>query len=104
MKKIFFILMIFLIACGTNKSKLIKERKPITIQKDGKETYYFKVDGLKDSIVSDSIWKIIFQLEGIDKLILSKKDSSAFFTIDPKLIKVDVIAKEIEKRGGKVLN
>jgi hypothetical protein len=104
MKNVFIILMFFLIACGGNKSKPLKEYKPLAIQKDGKETYFFKVDGLQDSIVSDSIWKMIFQQEGIDKLILSKTDSSAVFTVDPKLIKGEVIAKEIEKRGGKVLN
>jgi hypothetical protein len=104
MKKVLFIFMFFLIACGGNKPMPQKDRKPISVQNDGKETYFYKVDGLQDSIISDSIWKMIFQKEGIDKLILSKTDSSAVFTIDPKLIDGKVVAKEIENRGGKVLN
>jgi hypothetical protein len=100
MKNLFIILIFLLIACEGNK----KIYKPISIQKDGKETYLFKVDGLQDSTVTDSIWKMIFQKEGIDKLVLSKTDSTAVFTIDPKFIKGSVIVEEIEKRGGIVLN
>jgi hypothetical protein len=104
MKKvlIFLIFILLLLSCGKTASK--NNLKPINIQKDGKETYFFKVSGLQDSIVSDSIWKMIFQQQGIDKLVLSKTDSSAVFTIDPKLITGKVIVQEIEKRGGKVLN
>jgi hypothetical protein len=104
MKSGIIIFGIFIIVCGACKSGNKKPWKTMIKEKDGKETYFYKVDGLQDSIVSDSIWKIIFQFQGVDKLVLSKSDSSAVFTIDPKSINGDAIAKEITKRGGKLLN
>jgi hypothetical protein len=104
MKKIAIILLFVLAACGGNKHESAAKRKPVAVQKDGLETFYFKVDGLQDSIVSDSIWKIIFQLQGVEKLVITKSDSSAAFTINPKNLNGEALAVEIEKRGGKVLN
>jgi len=100
--------MFALAACGGNKTQKETEtaapRKPIAVQKDGMETFLFKVNGLQDSIVSDSIWKMIFQLQGVEKLVISKSDSSAAFTVNPKNLNGEMLAAEIEKRGGKVLN
>lgn len=105
MKKAAIILMFFLFACGGNKTESAKTRKPIVVQKDGKETFLFKVDGLQDSLIADSIWKMIFTFQqDIDKLIISKPDSSVVITIDPKNMNADILAAEITKRGGKVLN
>jgi len=104
MKKGVVILMFVLAACSSNKTETKEPRKPISVQQNGLETYLFKVDGLQDSITADSIWKIIFQLEGVEKLVISKSDSSAAFTIKQKTITGEMLAEEIEKRGGKVLN
>jgi hypothetical protein len=104
MKKFVIILMFFLAACSGNKTEKVEIRKPISVQKDGLQTFLFKVDGLQDSIVSDSIWKMILQLQGVEKLIILKKDSTVAFTVNPKNQNGEALAVEIEKRGGKVLN
>jgi hypothetical protein len=105
MKQLAIILLFILFACGGNKTEATKHRKPIAMQEDGKETFLFKVDGLQDSIIADSIWKMIFKYQtDIDKLVISKPDSSVVITIDPKNMTGDMLATEIEKRGGKVLN
>jgi hypothetical protein len=106
MRKIFIIMLIatWAIACTGKKNKAENVNPMTTDQDKGLVTYKFKVDGLQDSIVSDSIWKIIFQLNGVDKLILSKNDSSAVFTVDPKLVSNELLKTEIAKRGGVVLD
>jgi len=104
MKKIVVILMFVLAACGGNKTETVAPRKPVAVQADGMETYLFKVNGLQDSVISDSIWKMIFQLEGVEKMVLSKSDSSAVFTVNPKNLNGEMLASEIIKRGGLLLN
>lgn len=106
MKK-FWILIGFIIllgACSGNKKDKSNEETVPATQNSGLITYKFKVEGLQDSIVSDSIWRIIFQVEGVDKLVLSRDDSVAVFTVDPKLVSNQLIRDEISKRGGVVLN
>ncbi len=106
MKKIGFIVLIAIWAIACTGKKQEKQNETITLpdQKEGMVTYKYKVDGLQDSAISDSIWRIIFQVEGVDKLILSKSDSSAIFTVDPKLVNNDMLKDEIARRGGVVLN
>jgi len=97
-------LLIFLVLTSCNRNVETK-RKPIAVQKDGKETYLFKVDGIQDSIISDSIWKMVFKFkDDIDKMLISIPDSSVIITIDPKNMDAEKLAAEIENRGGKVLN
>ena len=105
MKKLAIILLvaIWAVACNSKKSNQPVETPMTTDQDKGLVTYKYKVVGLQDSVVSDSIWKIIFQLNGVDKLILSKNDSSAVFTVDPKLISSDSLKGEIARRGGVVV-
>jgi hypothetical protein len=104
-KNIAMIIVVFLfVLCSCNKTVETK-RKPIAVEKDGKETYLFKVDGLQDSLVSDSIWKMVFKYkDDIDKMLISKLDSSVIITIEPKNLDAKELATEIEIRGGKVLN
>ena len=106
MKKSLFVLavVLFVVAC-TGSKKDQKASEDMSLESTTEfVTYKFKVDGLQDSIVSDSIWRIIFQVEGIDKLVLSRDDSLAIFTIDPKLVDKTVLEKEIASRGGVLLD
>jgi|WetSurMetagenome_2_1015567.scaffolds.fasta_scaffold1592694_1 hypothetical protein len=105
MKKLFSLLLLttWLVACTGKKEKATPEVPMTTGQDKGLVTYSFKVNGLQDSVVSDSIWRIIFQVQGVDKLILSKNDSSAVFTVDPKLVTSELLKTEITRRGGFVL-
>lgn len=94
---------IFFFACGGSPKN--KDIKPVTVQEDnGMITYKYRVEGLQDSIISDSIWKIIFQVDGIDKLVLSKNDCTAVFTVEPELVTTKLLEKEIKERGGKLIN
>jgi hypothetical protein len=106
MRKLVFILFIAIwaIACNGKKNNQPVENQMTTDQDKGLVTYKYKVVGLQDSLVSDSIWKIIFQLNGVDKLILSKNDSSAVFTVDPILVSNDSLKSEITRRGGVVID
>jgi hypothetical protein len=103
MKKLLFILSFtaFLFACsGAKKDKKTeREEIPSDVSKEF-VTYSFKVDGLQDSVISDSIWRIIFQVDGIDKLVLSRDDSMAIFTVDPELVENSMLEEEIVRRGG----
>ena len=64
-----------------NKKKSKADEATVTVeQAEGLVSYAYKVDGLQDSVISDAIWRLIFQLEGIDKLVLSKDDSVALFS------------------------
>ncbi|MBN1596876.1 MAG: hypothetical protein JW894_01145 [Bacteroidales bacterium] len=106
MKKLCLIVLavITLAACNIGK-KDKSEAGTIAIQEpDGLVSYKYKVIGLQDSIITDSIWKIIFQVEGVDKLILSKTDCTAVFTVDPELITNELLVKEITERGGVLQN
>jgi len=107
MKKIWISLIVLLLiaACSSDKKdKSSTEQSPTTERSDSLVTYKFKVDGLKDTVISDSIWRIIFQVEGIDKLVLSRDDSVAVFTVNPELVSNELLRSEIAKRGGTVLN
>jgi hypothetical protein len=103
----FIILMLiatWAVACTGKKEKPTGETPMTVAQDSGLVTYMYKVDGLNDSVVSDSIWRIIFQVEGVEKLILSKSDSSAVFTIDTSLVSSELLKAEIARRGGTVLS
>jgi PBP1b-binding outer membrane lipoprotein LpoB len=105
MKKlaVIFSITLFIVACSTNKKDSeTNDNKTPEVDKN-LVTYKYKVVGLQDSIVSDSIWRIIFQVDGIDKLVLSKDDSMAVFTVDPELVDESELEQEIASRGGVVL-
>lgn len=94
MKKFCILLALSLaLICGTSCKK-----------RSRMETYKFKVEGLQDSLLSDTIWKMIFQVQGIDKLIISKSDSTVVFTANDSLVDGKQLKAEIEKRGGKILS
>ncbi len=107
MKKfwIFISLVLLVVACSGNRKDKSSGEEAIPVEQDNEMvTYKFKVGGLQDSVISDSIWRIIFQVEGIDKLVLSRDDSVAVFTVDPELVSNQLIRDEITRRGGVLLN
>ena len=104
MKKlgILFITLVVILAYSCKQKKT--QPDPVIQEKEGLVTYKFKLVGLEDSLISDSIWRIIFQVPGIEKMILSQDDSTAVFTVEPELVNNELLMKEIEKRGGKLIN
>jgi hypothetical protein len=99
---IILIVVITLIACSGNKKKTPQPDKAVT----GSElvSYRYKVVGLQDSITADSVWKMIFRVDGIDKLVISRADCTVVFTVEPELVTSDSLKREIGRRGGEVLN
>lgn len=106
MKKIWLLLgLALIIAACAGKKKEEPAEEAVTLEEDaGLITYKYKVAGLQDTLISDSIWRIIFQVDGIDKLILSRDDSIAIFTVDPELVSNELLRDEITRRGGVLLN
>jgi len=100
MKKIalLFFMTISILACKNNKktSEDTREQPDFTV-------HSFKISGLDDSIISDSIWKMLFKFEGIEELVLDKNDSLFVIKIDQSKVSKEEIQKEIALRGGKVL-
>lgn len=65
--------------------------------------YKYKVSGLNDSIISDSVWKMIFKVEGIEEMLINKDDSSVVVKVLAEKVGPDLISAEINKRGALVL-
>ena len=104
MKKLGLIFIALGLMLATSCKKKTTQSEPIIVEKEGLVSYKYKIVGLEDSLISDSIWRIIFQVEGIEKMILSQDDSTALFTVEPDLVNNELLVKEIEKRGGKLVD
>ncbi|MBN2486169.1 MAG: hypothetical protein JXB34_09365 [Bacteroidales bacterium] len=65
--------------------------------------YKYKVTGLNDTVVSDSVWKMIFTIEGIEEMAISKADSTVTFKLSSDKVTSGQLSSEIENRGARVL-
>ena len=99
---ILLVLVLTIIACSGNKKKTSQPSD--AMPKNNLVSYKYKVAGVQDSIIADSVWKMIFRVDGIDKLVISRADCTVVFTVDPELVTSDSLKREIDRRGGKVLN
>lgn len=99
---ILMVLVIALIACSGNRKKTPQPEN--TAPESNLVSYKFKVAGVQDTLIADSIWKMIFRTDGIDKLVISRADCTVVFTVDPELVNDDSLKIEIARRGGEVLN
>jgi len=100
MKKLGILFLALALVLASSCKKRTSQTETVVSEKEGLVTYRYKVVGLEDSVISDSIWRMIFQLEGIEKMILSQDDSTAVFTVEPELINNELLMAEIENRGG----
>jgi hypothetical protein len=100
MKKILVLLII--IAIHASCKNVSKDNTAAEVI-DSFTVYKFKVSGLNDSIVSDSIWKMIFKIDGIDELVINKADSLVKVRISTENADKNLISGEIERRGGKII-
>ncbi len=66
-------------------------------------THTYKLDGLNDSIISDSVWKIMFVYPEIEQLAMDNKDSMLVLTVSSTFNDIAKIENEIEKRGARIL-
>ena len=98
---ILLVMAIVMLACSGNKQKT---KQPVnTAPESGFVSYKYKVDGVQDSVIADSVWKMIFIINGIDKLVISRADCTVVFTVDPELVSSDSLKNEIGRRGGEIL-
>lgn len=58
---------------------------------------------MEDSLVADSLWKMIFTIEGIDQIILQKEDSLLVVRCSSELSE-DLLEAEIQRRGASLIN
>lgn len=93
---------IAILACSGNKKKTPQPEN--VTPESNLVSFKYKVAGIQDSIIADSVWKMIFRVEGIDKLVISRADCTVVFTVDPELVTSDSLKREIGRRGGDVLN
>ena len=98
---ILLVLVIAIMACSGNKKKTTQPTD--AAPESGFVSYKYKVAGVQDSVIADSVWKMIFMINGIDKLVISRADCTVVFTVDPELVSSDSLRNEIGKRGGEVL-
>jgi hypothetical protein len=99
---IILLLLIAIMACSGNKKKTPQPGD--NMPESELVSFKYKVIGLQDSILADSVWKMIFHVEGIDKLVISRADCTVVFTVDPELVTSDSLTREMGRRGGEVLN
>ncbi len=98
---ILLVLAIVISACSGNKQK--KTQPADMAPESGFVSYKYKVDGVQDSVIADSVWKMIFIINGIDKLVISRADCTVVFSVDPELVSSDSLKNEIGRRGGEIL-
>jgi hypothetical protein len=105
MKKLIFLasILAIVISCKNLSEKKAESGFPADSATKDFVVYKFKVTDLNNSAISDSIWKMIFKVPGIDELNIDKLDSLVVVKIEADKADKKQIATEIEKRGGKVL-
>lgn len=93
-------LSLFITACGTGKPKAVDN----IIEKETVfQMHSYKVAGLSDTVVVDSVWKLMFSFNGIEELVMDKKDSVVSFKVDSALVNLQALEQEVEQRGAKIL-
>lgn len=65
--------------------------------------HMFKLDGLNDSVIQDSVWKMIFTIDGIEELNIDRKDSLLTIKTVDSIVKIETIEKEILLRGATII-
>lgn len=100
-----FVVTLLIVSCtGTLKDKKVEEDTTSTSPSLELVTHKFKIDGLQDSTISDTIWRMIFHVGGIYENIISVEDSMVIFKVDPDSVDMQTLRDEIIKRGGVVLD
>lgn len=103
--KYFVVLVIagILISCTGGNNKSGDASSAPASEESQLVSFKFKVDGLQDAAIADSIFRLHFKIEGIDKMIISEKDCTVVFTVDPELLNYEGLYKAVEEQGGVVL-
>jgi ribosomal protein S8E len=90
-----------LFACKSNTNNKISDDN--TQSADKYAIYKYKIVGLNDTIISDSIWKMIFKVEGVEELSLNKVDSSLIIKVETAKVSRELVSSEIIARGGEII-
>ena len=105
MKKILLPIVVLIIACSSwqCKQKDTPQVNTSILSEENAELIKLKVIGLDDKVIADSIWRMIFTINGIDQISITQSDSTVAFRVDKNLVKANVLMQEVEHRGGKVV-
>ncbi len=63
----------------------------------------YKVIGLNDSLIADSVLKMQFKLQAIEKIYFNKKDSIIIVHVNKSQIEPSEICAEIKNRGLQIV-
>jgi hypothetical protein len=92
-----------LLAC--NRSSIDSGNSPDPAEEQATlVSYKYKVADLGNSAVADSIFRLHFSLEGIDKMIISESDCTVVFTVDAQLLNDKKLREAVASQGGIIVN
>ncbi len=99
----FFLGFLLLLLAASCKKQSNSESTEVASDTLNLQVFEFKVSGMEDSLVADSLWKMIFTIEGIDQIILQKEDSLLVVRCSGQLSE-EFLEAEIERRGASMIN
>lgn len=99
MKKILLLLFVISIQLACKNSA--NEEGTVSPNAEKFTVLKYSVQGLNDTVISDSIWKMIFKVEGIEELYIDKEKSEIKIKILTEYADARKISKEIKSRGGR---
>ena len=99
MKTLLSLMLLMLFFACKNTSEQNVEKQELTED----VTYSFKVNGLNDSLVSDSVSKIIFMFPGLEEMTVDRTDSIISIRYKLESIEIEQFKEELENRGVEIL-
>lgn len=99
----FLLGIVLLLLIASCKKQSNSESTTVASDTSNLQVFEFRVSGMEDSLVADSLWKMIFTIEGIDQIILQKEDSLLLVRCSSELSE-DLLEAEIQRRGASLIN
>ncbi|MCG8698937.1 MAG: hypothetical protein MI922_12860 [Bacteroidales bacterium] len=91
-----FVSVLVLVGCKSNNSTKTEDAQEEIINF---KTYHYKVQNLSDTVIADSIWRMIFKMnEGIDQI--SIQDTMVIVKVNTDVYEEKEIRDEMIKRGA----
>lgn len=101
MKHIVYCLVAFAFIACTNKNT--NKQQTHSGQEQQYQEVAYKVAGLNDSIVSDSVWKLVFKYTEIDQMLSNPADSMLTLKVNANFDGFGELEQDIQARGLEIL-